>query len=267
MSSTPTSDRPSSRRLRVTVEYDGTGFLGFQRQASGRTVQAVLEAALAPYTPAPSLLAAGRTDTGVHACGQVAHFDYAGRVPVEKLAAVVNGQLPDDVAIRDCREVDPAFHARYSALARTYRYQFIRTPERSPLRERYAWRLAGDLDIAAMTSAVSRLPGTHSFRRFGRIPGSLEQRQRSQARRGWRRTVCTATLQQEADTLCFQIEANAFLTHMVRAIVGALVVVGRGQLSVPQFAAALRDDTSDGALAPIAPAHGLCLFRVRYPNE
>jgi tRNA pseudouridine38-40 synthase len=255
------------RRLRVIVEYDGTDFLGFQRQASGRTVQAVLEGALAPYTPAPALLAAGRTDSGVHARGQVAHFDYAGRVPIEKLAAVVNGRLPDDVAIRDCREVDPAFHARYWALARTYRYQFIRATDRLPLRERYAWRLAGGLHVAAMTSAVDQLPGTHSFRRFGRIPGSSEQRQRSQASRGWQRTVYTATLQPEADTLFFQIEANAFLTHMVRAIVGALVAVGRGQLSVAQFAAALQDDTSDAALAPIAPAHGLCLVRVRYPNE
>ena len=123
---------PGRRRLRVTLEYDGTAFLGFQRQANGRTVQAVLEAALAQYTPAPALLAAGRTDTGVHACGQVVHFDYAGRVPLEKLAAVVNGQLPGDVAIRDCREVGPTFHARYSALARTYRYQFIRSAERSP---------------------------------------------------------------------------------------------------------------------------------------
>ena len=267
MSSTTSSGTPRARRIRVTVEYDGTEFLGFQRQASGRTVQAVLETALAHYTPAPALHAAGRTDAGVHACGQVVHFEYAGPVPVEKLAAVVNGQLPDDVAIRDCREVEPAFHARYSALSRTYQYQFIRAGERLPLRERYAWRLAGGLDIAAISSAVSRLPGTHSFRRFGRIPGSPEQRKRSQERRGWRRTVYTATLQQEADTLRFQIEADAFLTHMVRAIVGALVAVGRGQLPVPQFEVALLDDTSDLALAPIAPPHGLCLFRVRYPNE
>lgn len=267
MPSTPNSAMPGRRRLRVTLEYDGTAFLGFQRQASGRTVQAVLEAALARYTPAPALLAAGRTDTGVHACGQVVHFDYAGRVPLEKLAAVVNGQLPGDVAIRDCREVGPTFHARYSALARTYRYQFIRSAERSPLRERYAWRLAGDLDLAAMATAVGLLPGLHSFRRFGSIPGSLEQRQRSQARRGWQRTVYTATLEQEADRLGFRIEANAFLTHMVRAIVGALVAVGRGRLPVAQFAAALQDDGSDQALAPIAPAHGLCLCRVRYLNE
>jgi tRNA pseudouridine38-40 synthase len=267
MSSIADSGEPTERRLRVTVEYDGTNFQGFQRQPQGRTVQAVLEAALAQYMPAPTVLAAGRTDSGVHATGQVVHFNYAGRVPVAKLAAIVNGQLPDDLAIRDCREVGPTFNARYSALSRTYRYQFIRAPEREPLRERYAWRLAGTLDLAAMQEAVALLPGTHSFRRFGRIPGSPEQARRSQQQHGWRRTVFHAELTQDADILCFQIEANAYLTHMVRAIVGALVAVGRGRLQPAQVQAALLDETSDVALAPIAPPHGLCLFQVRYPDE
>lgn len=251
----------------MTVEYDGTNFQGFQRQPTGRTVQAVLEAALALYTPSTTVLAAGRTDAGVHASGQVIHFNYAGRVPVAKLTAIVNGQLPNDLAIRDCREVAPTFNARYSALSRTYRYHFIRAPGREPLRERFAWRLAGTLNFAAMLETVKMLPGTHSFRRFGRIPGSPEQARRSQQEHGWRRTVFLAELTQAADTLCFQIEANAYLTHMVRAIVGALVAVGRGRLQPAHVHAALLDETSDVALAPIAPPHGLCLFQVRYPDE
>jgi tRNA pseudouridine38-40 synthase len=267
MTSPADRGEPGETRLRATVEYDGTDFLGFQRQARGRTVQAVLEAALGRYTPDPRLLAAGRTDTGVHACGQVVHFRYGGRVPIVKLATVVNGQLPADVAIRDLRETGPDFHARYSALSRVYHYHCLRAPERLPLRERYAWRLAGELDLAAMAEAVASLPGTHSFRHFGSIPGSPEQRRRSQQHRGWRRTVLAATLRPEADRLRFEIEADAFLTHMARAIVGVLVAIGRGRVTVAALRAALDDDTSATPLAPIAPAHGLCLFRVRYPGE
>ena len=257
----------SERRLRLIVEYDGTDFLGFQRQAGGRTVQAVLEEALSRYTPAPTVFAAGRTDAGVHARAQVIHFAYAGRVPVTKLAAVLNGQLPNDVAIRDCREAAPGFHARYSALGRTYCYRLLRAEGRLPLVERYAWRIAGELDVLAMTEAAVLLLGTHSFRRFGRIPGSLEQRRRSQETRGWRRTIFRSEVQQRSNTLCFAIEADAFLTHMVRALVGALVAIGRGRLSAAGLGAALADETTDRAVAPIAPPHGLCLFRVRYPDE
>jgi tRNA pseudouridine38-40 synthase len=111
------------------------------------------------------------------------------------------------------------------------------------------------------------LAGTHSFRHFGTIPGSPEQRRRSQERRGWRRTVLAATFRTEADRLRFEIEADAFLTHMARAIVGALVAIGRGRVALVALEAALEDDTSATPLAPIAPAHGLCLFRVRYPGE
>jgi tRNA pseudouridine38-40 synthase len=258
---------PGETRLRATVEYDGTDFLGFQRQARGRMVQAVLEAALGRYTPEPRLLAAGRTDTGVHARGQVVHFRYKGRVPVAKLAMVVNGRLPADVAIRDVRETGPDFHARYSALSRVYHYHGLRAPDRAPLGERYAWRIAGELDLTAMADAAALLAGTHSFRHFGTIPGSPEQRRRSQERRGWRRTVLAATFRTEADRLRFEIEADAFLTHMARAIVGALVAIGRGRVALVALEAALEDDTSATPLAPIAPAHGLCLFRVRYPGE
>jgi tRNA pseudouridine38-40 synthase len=261
------SGEPTERWLRVTVEYDGTNFLGFQRQARGRTVQAVLETALGRYTPEPRLLAAGRTDAGVHACGQVIHFRYHGRVPITKLVAVVNGQLPADVAIRDLRETGPDFHARYSALSRIYRYHCICAPGRQPLRERYAWRISSALDLTAMAEAVASLPGTHSFRHFGTIPGSPEQRRLSQQHRGWRRTVLAAALRQEEDRLRFDIEADAFLTHMVRAIVGALIAIGRGQVTVAALQAALDDDTSAVPLASIAPPHGLCLFRVRYPGE
>jgi tRNA pseudouridine38-40 synthase len=255
------------QRLRATVEYDGSDFHGFQLQAGGRTVQAVLEAALGRYTPAPRVIAAGRTDAGVHACGQVIHFAYSGRVPVARLAAVLNGQLPNDVAIRECREAPPGFHARYSALGRTYGYHLLQAEERLPLAERYAWRVAGALDVPAMAGAAASLPGTHSFRHFGSIPGSDEQRRRSQEARGWRRTVYRSELHQRANRLCVEIEADAFLTHMMRALVGALVAVGHGRIAPAELRAALGDESSDRAVAAIAPAHGLTLFRVRYPDE
>ncbi|MGI8914519.1 MAG: tRNA pseudouridine(38-40) synthase TruA [Chloroflexota bacterium] len=270
MSSPANSGKPAEHRLRVTVEYDGTNFLGFQRQARGRTVQAVLEAALGLFTPEPWVLAAGRTDAGVHAMGQVIHLNYAGHVPIARLAAAVNGRLPDDVAIRECRAVHRSFHARYSALTRTYHYSIIRAPERRPLPERYAWRLGGPLDVPAMTQAAALFHGTHSFRHFGAIPGSAAQRELSLRRHGWRRTIISAGLVEVVggeDSLRFEIEANAFLTHMVRAVVGALIAVGCGRLALTALQAALEDDTSSVPLAPIAPPHGLCLFRVRYPDE
>lgn len=251
----------------MTVEYDGTHFLGFQRQAQGRTVQAVLEAALAAVSPMSRVVAAGRTDAGVHASGQVVHFTYAGRVPVAHLPSVLNARLPDDLAIRECLDVGPTFHARYSALSRLYRYNFLLAETRQPLRERYAWRLAGHLDFPAMAQAAGMLLGTHSFRHFGNIPGNAEQRRRSLAGHGWRRTIIQAALTGEADNLCLHIEADAFLTHMVRAIVGALVAVGRGRLPAARLQAALQDERSDTPLAPLAPPHGLCLVRVRYPRE
>lgn len=256
-----------SRRLRLTLEYDGTAFLGFQRQARGRTVQGVLEAALAGLTPEPRVVAAGRTDAGVHATGQVVHCAYAGATPVERLAVVLNNRLPADLAVRACREADTAFHARYSALSRRYVYRVLRAPTRRPLAERYAWRVEGPLDLEAMGQACALLLGEHSFRRFGRIPGNPVQRLRSQASHGWRRTIYASTLMEAGELLCFTVEANAFLTHMVRALVGALIAVGRGRLALGTLQAALADEASDAALVPLAPAQGLCLVRVRYADD
>ena len=255
-------------RLRADVEYDGTNFLGFQVQATGRTVQGVLEEALATLTPRSRLVAAGRTDSGVHASGQVIHFNYAGPVPSERLAAVWNRRLPPDVAVRGCRPAGPDFRARYSALARTYRYRFLlRAEARSPLRERYAWRPEGPLDLAALAAGADLLVGTHSFRHFGSIPGSPEQQRRSRERHGWRRTVFASGLTEEPDGFAVTVEADAFLTHMMRALVGALVALGRGRLSPTALGELLEDDRSDAPSAPLAPPHGLCLVRVRYPAD
>lgn len=256
---------PQGMRLRLTVEYDGTDFLGFQRQATGRTVQALLEAALTTVTPACHVVPAGRTDAGVHATGQVVHCDYAGRAPVLRLADILNHRLPADIAALDCREAPPDFHARYSALSRTYEYRIMYGSQRRPLLERYAWRVEGPLQQTDMAAVVALLPGSHSFRHFGDIPGRGDQRVRSVARRGWRRTIYRAELQREPEGLRLIIEADAFLTHMMRALTGAIIAVGRGRLDTGAVAAALADESSNAALAPVAPPHGLCLVRVRYP--
>lgn len=260
-------DRAAARRLRMTVEYDGTDFLGFQRQVTGRTVQAILEAALATVTSAPRVVAAGRTDTGVHASGQVLHCDYAGGIPIGKLAEVLNSRLPADLAVRECREATPGFHARYSALTRTYRYCLFQSATRQPLRERYAWRIDGALDLPAMAAASALLVGTHGFRRFGQIPGNAEQRRRSQAGHGWRRTIYRADVDGRPDGIAVTVEADAFLTHMMRALIGALAAVAQGRLGAEALASALDDDTTDRAIAPLAPPHGLCLVEVRYPPD
>jgi tRNA pseudouridine38-40 synthase len=259
---------PNATRVRATLAYDGTAFAGFQRQRSGRTVQDTLEAALGQITGAPlTCVAAGRTDRGVHASGQVVHFDYTGPVPVERLAQALVPLLPVDLAVRACASVPADFHARYWATSRTYEYTLFEEPLPSPLRERYAWRVPHSLSRPVMEACASLFLGEHDFRCFGDVPGSGEQRQRSVARHGWRRVVMRSTLTARQGDVVFTIEANAFLTHMARALAGTLVRVGAGALPIGRVAAALNGHAPAGPVAPLAPARGLCLTHVTYPQN
>ncbi len=250
------------------MAYDGTDFWGFQAQPVGPTVQGVLEAALERVNRAPArIVAAGRTDTGVHASGQVIHFDYRGPVPIDRLALVLNTALPRTVAVLQCRRAAPSFHARYSALSRTYRYSFLNSDLPAPLRERFAWRLGGRLDVAAMAAGADLFLGEHSFRRFGSIPGDTDQQERSRRRHGWRRRVLSSRLDYGGDELWLTVEANAFLTHMARSLAATLAALGRGSMELEAVADALDDSERDAALVTPAPPRGLCLVRVRYPDD
>jgi len=237
-------------RYRATVEYDGTDFAGFQVQPGARTVQGELEAALATISGGSrvGVVAAGRTDAGVHAIGQVIAFtDSRGR-PAEDLARALNALLPVDVAIREVRRVSAGFHPRYAARYREYRYTVWNGP-RSPLRERFALGVRDPLDVAAMERAGSALEGRHDFSAFGA------------AHRQPVRTVHSVRVRRAGSLVTIDVAADAFLRQMVRRIVAVLLEVGHGKTNEEAVAQALASGRSplNGAAAP---AKGLCLQRV-----
>jgi tRNA pseudouridine38-40 synthase len=241
-------------RVRAIVAYDGTDYGGFQRQANAPTVQAALEAALAQVTQGTiSVLAAGRTDAGVHAAGQVIAFDTAWRHELSDLQRALNAVLPADIAVLEIAEAAAGFHPRYSAHSRRYRYTLHNARVRSPLARRCSLHVTDPLSVALMQEAAQALVGEHDFAAFGRPPqGQVTVRR-----------VLAAEWRGEPPWLTFDIEANAFLYRMVRSIVGTLLRVGRGKMGVEDFAAVLA--AGDRSLAgPTVPPHGLCMLEVKY---
>ncbi len=242
-------------RYRAVVEYDGTEFLGFQRQAQGRTVQGELEHGLRRIGwNGTAVLGAGRTDSGVHAVGQVIAFDLAWQHGEAALLRALNASLPADVSVKAVEVCAPGFHPRYEAKARRYRYTLYLAPVRSPLKARYAWNIATPLDLAALRQASALVLGAHDFATFGTDPDNGSNTVRTVSIAEWRRTD---------DGLTFDIQAEAFLYRMVRSLVGALKRVGAGELSLAAFADLLH--ARDRAQCPPpAPPHGLCLLEVIY---
>ena len=248
---------PPGISYRAVVEYDGTGFLGFQIQAEGRTVQGELEWAAQRLTQQPvRVVGSGRTDAGVHATGQVIAFRSTWRHTVADLFRGFNALLPPDIAVRSLDFAPENFHPRFSAVERWYRYQVGQWPGHSPLRSRYAWELPDDLDIDAMNAASAHLLGSHDFATFGQ-PTQGESTIRHIAEARWHF---------EPPYLYFDIRGNAFLRHMVRTLVGTLVRVGRGQLT-PEAFAAISAACKRALSAPPAPPQGLILMAVTYPSE
>ncbi len=243
-------------RYRATVEYDGTDFEGFQRQAAGhRTVQGELEGALGRIGwRGTSLMAAGRTDSGVHGRGQVIAFDHDWRHTPDALVRALNAQLPADVSVRGVVEAEAGFHPRYWARARTYVYTVYQGPQRAALRDRYAWHVVEPLDAGALAAACQGLIGRHDFATFGTDPDEGTNTVRTVHRAEW---------VAEGETWRFSIQADAFLFRMVRSVVGALVRVGSGVLTTDRFLA-LIEARDRSQCPPIAPARGLCLDEVLY---
>ena len=247
-------------RIALGIEYDGTDFLGWQIQAEGRSIEGVLAAAVSFVAGHPvTVHGSGRTDAGVHALEQVAHFDAeAVRTPRQWLLGI-NSNLPPDVAARWVHEVPAEFDARRSAVSRRYRYTILIQPTRPALRRQRVWWLRDALDCGAMTEAAAFWLGEHDFSAF-RAAGC-------QAKSPMRRLMAVriAARRREAATLVtFEFTANAFLQHMVRNFVGTLASVGRGETSPGNAAAILerRDRTQAGETAPPA---GLELVEVAYP--
>lgn len=244
------------RNIRLTLEYDGTGFHGFQRQPRLRTVQGVLEEGFSRALREPiKVIGAGRTDAGVHALGQVANFRTTRPVPMERLAGVLNGALPRDVRVQGCEEVEEEFHARRCARSRTYVYTVIERTSPSPLLGRYALVVPETLVLGRMTAAAGSLVGKHDFRAFqasGSEAGSpVRTLFRLDCRRRARRTSITA-------------EADSFLYQMVRLIVSGLLAVGREEMEPGALATALASGERPAAGRRPAPACGLCLLQVSY---
>ncbi len=254
--------RPPATRFRAVAAYDGTRYHGFQRQAGETlTIQGALETAIAGVTgQTVTVIGAGRTDTGVHATGQVIAFDVEWRHPPEALGRAINAHLPPDIALDAVRRAEPGFHPRFDARSRTYVYSLYGGAVRQPLWMKRAWHVPPALDLAAMQRAADCLVGTHDFAAFGTAPQG-ENTVREVLSAGVE--VRPAVLPGPTEVVQVTIEANAFLYRMARRIVGALVRVGSGALTVAEFEVALHaaDPTWPN---PAAPAWGLCLTSVRY---
>jgi tRNA pseudouridine38-40 synthase len=244
-------------RIAVGLEYDGTAYAGWQTQRSSPAIQSLVEGALSPVAAAPvSLICAGRTDAGVHACGQVAHFDTDARRSARGWILGANTSLPSDINLTWARPVPRHFHARYSAEARTYRYYVFNRPVRSALAARSAAWIRQPLDHERMQSSTAALLGSHDFSAFR----SAESQGHSPIRR-----VEALSVERHGDFVLIEVTANAFLHHMVRNIAGLLIAIGQGDKD-PDWAKSVLASKDRTQAGPTASAEGLYLWCVRYPR-
>ncbi len=244
-------------RIAIGIEYDGTAYNGWQRQKSGRGIQQEFERAIGVVAnEAVEVVCAGRTDTGVHATGQVGHFDTNVERSERGWLLGANSNLPDDVCVRWVKPVPDDFHARFSAVSRSYRYVILNRLVRSALERHRAWWVHQPLDEGAMHEAAQALVGEHDFSAF-RAAGCQASRPN--------REITSISVTRDGDRICLDVTANAFLMHMVRNIAGTLVAIGMGEERVGYAEAILesRDRTRGGVAAP---PHGLTLVRVGYPE-
>lgn len=260
------SQKPFSRNIKLTLEYDGSRFYGFQRQKDKPTVQSELEKALSQLLNRPMKIssAAGRTDAGVHAKAQVVNFKTDSPLSLEKIQKGFNGLLPKEIAVKKVEEAVLDFHARYDAKEKTYEYWVLNSEIRSPLLNGQAHQFPYPLDIQQMRKAAAKLVGRHDFSAFSAKcgPASGGQASGSSAKRSIR-LIRRLKIDQEGKLIRFTVEADGFLYHMVRNIVGTLLEVGRGKLSLRDFSSILKGGKRFLA-GPIVPSKGLTLVSVKY---
>jgi len=243
------------RIIKLTIEYDGTNYAGWQVQENGLGVQQVVEEALAKILATKvRLYSSGRTDAGVHAKGMVATFGTDRDIPLNAFSDGVNCHLPHDIAVKSAEEVAPGFDPRRDARGKHYRYTILNTPRRSPLNRLYTWHFKGSLDLDLMREAARQMMGEKDFAAF-RTSGC--------AARTTVRNVYSVDITRHGDYILIDVRGSGFLRNMVRIMVGTLVQVGEGKISpdsIPRFF-----EEKYGATAGMtAPAHGLCLMEVFY---
>ncbi len=250
-------ESPPTGKLALIIEYDGTRYHGFQFQVGVPTIQGEIERALKKITgERVRIVGAGRTDAGVHAKGQVISFKYGASLSLQTLTKALNFYLVPDIAVRGGGWVEDGFSARRDAVSREYRYTVLNSPTPSPLQKWYSYFVPKALDTEAMDEACRTLLGKHDFASF---TGPMEGKRTV-------RNVIEAEVSREGNLVFFDMVADAFLPKQVRSTVGSLVKVGLGKLKVEGLSEILRAK-KPGLAAPVAPACGLCLMKVNYPEQ
>lgn len=246
-------------KIVLIVEYDGTGYHGFQLQTNVPTIQGEMEKALWKLTQERiRVTAASRTDAGVRAKGQVVSFRTKSSLPLQTFIKGLNYYLPEDIAVKAAYRVSESFNVRRSALSREYNYYIFNSLTRSPIKRDFSYLVAGHLDIEAMNEACQALIGEHDFASFASCLG-IEIKNTL-------RTVYRADIQKNGEVVIFNMLAKSFLPHQVRNTIGALIRVGLGKMTIDEFRSIIEARKLSLA-GPTAPAHGLCLMRINYPHR
>jgi len=244
------------QRFKITVSYDGTAYAGWQVQPNGLTVQEVLETALSQLAGTKVIVhGSGRTDQGVHALGQVAHFDACLKVPFAKLSMVLNNMLPADIRIMSARKVPADFHARRSAISKEYRYFICNRPLMDPFSRLYRAHVRQPLDVKAMRKAARLFKGSHDFTAFSATSTKIQAT--------YVRQIFSLVIRENAGDICIKVNGGGFLYKMVRSIAGYLIRVGAGEVP-PESVTEIINSRKRTAIVPTAPPSGLFLWQVRY---
>jgi tRNA pseudouridine38-40 synthase len=244
------------RTIKLVIEYDGTNYQGWQVQPKGPTIQGTLEEKLRLLTGEPiQLIGSGRTDSGVHALGQVAHFKTQSQMHIGSMQKALNSLLPPDIVIQKIEEVEEGFHARRHSKSKVYEYRILNRNFRSAFHRGYVWYIPQELNLREMTKATKSLIGEHDFSAFRTVGSSTRTTVRRVIRAEWKR--------RRDGLICFEIEANGFLKQMVRSIIGTLVEIGKGRMNGVEFRK-IMDSKDRKKAGPTAPAQGLFLKEVKY---
>lgn len=242
------------RNLKLTIQYDGIKYCGWQKQPNSSGIQGTIEYAIYEITKEKvNIIGSGRTDAGVHALGQVANLKTNSNIPAARIPDALNAKLPKDISIIDCQEVSDDFHSRYSATGKIYRYLIYNKPYRSPLYKDISYHVRYDLDIEKMRVEAQSLLGTHEFKGFMSSGSSVKDTVR---------TIHNISIEESGDLIVLEVEGNGFLYNMVRILVGTLVDIGRGRIDKPLEEIIASQDR--GEAGHTAPAHGLFLKKVHY---